>query len=92
MTFSLQTGYFRTEGGVGCEPCGCYYNGAAGGALSLSCDQNTGKCQCKEGVEGLRCDTCENKFAEITPKGCQGEYLRGISDNNFCYHHCHCNY
>ena len=38
----------------GCDLCGC----VPGGALTQSCDQGTGVCQCEVGVEGDKCDEC----------------------------------
>lgn len=34
--------------------CSCHPNGS----LSMSCDTETGACQCQENVTGEKCDTC----------------------------------
>ena len=39
---------------IGCEKCTCNLDYAIGG----TCDQETGQCQCMEGVVGKNCDRC----------------------------------
>uniref|UniRef100_H0XKY8 Laminin subunit beta-3 n=1 Tax=Otolemur garnettii TaxID=30611 RepID=H0XKY8_OTOGA len=53
-----------------CIPCECDPDGAVPGA---PCDPVTGKCVCKEHVQGERCDLCKPGFTGLTnanPQGC----------------------
>lgn len=54
-----------------CLPCNCYHMGS----LSKTCDHETGQCHCRPGVIGKQCDRCSNRFAELTPNGCQVVYM-----------------
>ena len=40
------------------------------GSVSLQCGEN-GKCMCKEGVLGLKCDMCQENYHNIKA-GCVG--------------------
>ncbi|XP_045392119.1 laminin subunit beta-3 [Lemur catta] len=54
-----------------CIPCECDPDGAVPG---LPCDPVTGKCVCKEHVQGERCDLCKPGFtglAYANPQGCR---------------------
>uniref|UniRef100_A0A3Q3NKE3 Laminin, beta 4 n=1 Tax=Mastacembelus armatus TaxID=205130 RepID=A0A3Q3NKE3_9TELE len=54
-----------------CIPCDCDPAGSQGGGL---CDALTGRCVCKENVEGQRCDRCKYGFFNLRqddPAGCQ---------------------
>ncbi|XP_062863133.1 usherin [Trichomycterus rosablanca] len=50
----------------GCEPCSCHPHGS----LHQFCNPLTGLCECRDGVQGLLCDTC--------PPGTYGPNLGGI--------------
>lgn len=50
-------------------PCGCNISGS----IEHFCDTHTGQCPCKMGVEGLRCDECEEGFYGLSSDGCQGK-------------------
>ncbi|XP_007897758.2 laminin subunit beta-3 [Callorhinchus milii] len=55
-----------------CIPCECDRSGSLSGGM---CDQQTGRCQCKENVEGQRCDRCKAGFYALSssnPQGCRG--------------------
>uniref|UniRef100_A0A4W3GQ35 Laminin subunit beta 3 n=1 Tax=Callorhinchus milii TaxID=7868 RepID=A0A4W3GQ35_CALMI len=55
-----------------CIPCECDRSGSRSGGM---CDQQTGRCQCKENVEGQRCDRCKAGFYALSssnPQGCRG--------------------
>ncbi|XP_078794464.1 laminin subunit beta-4 isoform X3 [Oryzias latipes] len=54
----------------GCIPCDCDPDGSYDGGL---CDALTGRCFCKENVEGWRCDRCKEGFFGLrreNPSGC----------------------
>lgn len=40
------------------------------GSRSLQCNSH-GKCQCKPGVTGDKCDRCDNNYYQFGPHGCQ---------------------
>lgn len=51
-------GYFNLSSlnPEGCQSCGCNVLGTVGG--SVSCEMETGQCQCKTNVEGRDCSRC----------------------------------
>lgn len=73
---------------AGCERCDCDRIGST----NYTCEQRGGQCQCKTGVTGRRCDTCQRYFFGFSPSGCQGEFMgidngderRGDSGQNEC--------
>ena len=42
----------------GCRPCNCNL----GGAISSQCDQQSGACQCREGVQGATCSEVQENY------------------------------
>lgn len=74
----VQEFHYRPRGSDTCLPCDCY----PVGSFSRSCDPETGQCQCRPGVIGRQCNTCDNPFAEVTNSGCDGEKDR---HSNFCF-------
>ena len=40
---------------------------------SYGCDVFTGKCKCKEGAVGPRCDKCERGYLRVPGEGCMSE-------------------
>lgn len=52
------------------------------GSRSLQCNTE-GKCQCKKGVTGEKCDRCEANFYHFSSSGCEscGCEPRGSLDN-----------
>ncbi|XP_064483526.1 agrin-like isoform X2 [Ornithodoros turicata] len=64
-----QPGYWglhRISDGVnGCSPCRCHPMGS----VRDDCEQMTGRCVCKHGVRGMKCDQCP-VGASIGPDGC----------------------
>uniref|UniRef100_A0A8D3AEZ2 Laminin, gamma 3 n=1 Tax=Scophthalmus maximus TaxID=52904 RepID=A0A8D3AEZ2_SCOMX len=49
-----------------CLPCNCNINGS----VSLQCDAE-GRCACRVGVTGEKCDTCRAGFHSLGPGGCR---------------------
>ena len=43
-----------SEGNSGCLPCSCNLDGS----LRDDCEQMTGRCVCKPGVQGIKCNVC----------------------------------
>eukprot|EP00092_Neocalanus_flemingeri_P012243 GFUD01013199.1.p1 GENE.GFUD01013199.1~~GFUD01013199.1.p1 ORF type:complete len:1692 (+),score=371.26 GFUD01013199.1:452-5527(+) len=69
---------FPEEADAGCESCDCMVEGSQGNRPS--CDTGDGACECKQNVEGQRCDRCksghfyidlDNEFG-CTPCFCYG--------------------
>ncbi|CAF1033067.1 unnamed protein product [Didymodactylos carnosus] len=56
----------------GCKQCQCDRFGTIRHLTNtgLSCDANTGKCFCIEGVRGERCDQCEEYYTIVEGRGC----------------------
>ena len=71
----------------GCTPCSCNEIGTQGnvsnkvyiytnariflGSSSLQCDEVTGECQCKPGVTGSQCDSCDDSYYGFSTDGCR---------------------
>uniref|UniRef100_A0A8C3QWI8 Laminin subunit beta 3 n=1 Tax=Cyanoderma ruficeps TaxID=181631 RepID=A0A8C3QWI8_9PASS len=54
-----------------CLPCECDPDGTVPGS---ACDPGTGRCVCKDNVQGHRCHLCKPGFAQLTganPAGCR---------------------
>lgn len=62
--------HYQPEDSEECYPCDCYANGS----YSNRCHEITGQCRCRPGVIGRRCDSCSNRFAEVTLRGCEVIY------------------
>ncbi|XP_075038350.1 laminin subunit gamma-2 [Mixophyes fleayi] len=62
---SCRSGHYPQPGGT-CAPCQCH----ASGSLSTQCDNN-GRCSCKPGVMGEKCDRCQPGFHSLTEAGCR---------------------
>ncbi|XP_030630034.1 laminin subunit gamma-1 [Chanos chanos] len=58
--------YYREATGNRCLPCSCN----PVGSLSTQCD-NTGRCSCKPGVMGDKCDRCQPGYHTLTEAGCR---------------------
>lgn len=58
--------YHRKAAEEPCLPCNCNINGS----LSLQCDVE-GRCACRVGVTGEKCDTCQPGFHSLGPDGCR---------------------
>ncbi|XP_069718416.1 laminin subunit gamma-2 isoform X1 [Phaenicophaeus curvirostris] len=59
-------GFFRQQEGDCCLPCHCHPQGA----LSPLCDSD-GRCSCKPGVMGKKCDRCQPSFESLSEAGCR---------------------
>ncbi|NWX38195.1 LAMC2 protein, partial [Notiomystis cincta] len=59
-------GFFRGRAEQCCLPCLCH----ARGSLSPQCDSD-GRCSCKPGVMGDKCDRCQPGFESLSEAGCQ---------------------
>lgn len=65
--FFFQSGFFGLQSGRGCRACGC----SQSGSLSESCDEE-GRCQCVEGVAGVKCDHCSRGYYGFYANSCTG--------------------
>ncbi|NXL41604.1 LAMC2 protein, partial [Podilymbus podiceps] len=59
-------GFFRQREEDCCLPCRCHPRGS----LSTQCDSN-GRCSCKPGVMGEKCDQCQPGFESLSEAGCR---------------------
>ncbi|NWS32133.1 LAMC2 protein, partial [Polioptila caerulea] len=59
-------GFFRRRGERCCLPCLCH----SAGSLSPRCDSE-GRCSCKPGVMGDKCDQCQPGFESLSEAGCR---------------------
>ncbi|XP_075996664.1 laminin subunit beta-4 [Genypterus blacodes] len=69
--FTYQDPQRAPEDPHACIPCDCNPAGSQGGG---QCDPLTGRCVCKENVEGRRCDRCKHGafgLRQDDPAGCQ---------------------
>lgn len=61
-----------SEGHEGCLPCGC----SQFGSVRDDCEQMTGRCVCKTGVQGQKCTVCAGANKILGPNGCvSGKFL-----------------
>ncbi|XP_040911632.1 laminin subunit gamma-2 [Toxotes jaculatrix] len=80
-----KAGFYLEGAGQSCTPCRCNSTGS----VSATCDSR-GRCSCKEGVTGEKCDRCPD--GPIGPNGCsQRRQPREDSGTQtlpcFCYGH-----
>ncbi|XP_062511300.1 laminin subunit beta-2-like [Corticium candelabrum] len=59
---TCKTGFLNLQASDvdGCEPCNCNVDGST--AASMGACNDTGQCDCKADVVGLKCDTCQDGF------------------------------
>ncbi|XP_028895887.2 laminin subunit alpha-1 isoform X3 [Zeugodacus cucurbitae] len=65
-----RTGYFGNPlayPNSTCQPCDCNLDGST----SDDCDSQTGQCQCRPGVTGLKCDKCIAERNHLEDRGCR---------------------
>uniref|UniRef100_A0A8C3HRA0 Laminin subunit gamma 2 n=1 Tax=Chrysemys picta bellii TaxID=8478 RepID=A0A8C3HRA0_CHRPI len=58
--------FYHQRDGESCLPCNCNPRGS----LGLQCD-NYGRCSCKPGVMGDKCDRCQPGFHSFSETGCR---------------------
>ncbi|KAH9637667.1 hypothetical protein HF086_009335 [Spodoptera exigua] len=77
-------------GHTGCIPCGC----SAFGSVREDCEQMTGRCVCKPGIQGQKCTVCSNHEHTLGPNGCfdpESTQLPATNcDHMTCYFGAHC--
>uniref|UniRef100_H0Z0K4 Laminin subunit gamma 2 n=1 Tax=Taeniopygia guttata TaxID=59729 RepID=H0Z0K4_TAEGU len=61
-----QEGFFRRRGEQCCLPCLCH----PWGSLGPQCDSD-GRCSCKPGAMGDKCDQCQLGFESLSEAGCR---------------------
>ncbi|MBZ3884468.1 Laminin subunit beta-4 [Sciurus carolinensis] len=69
-------GHWNLVPGRGCQPCDCDHRTSQSshscdcnreGTQKSICDPNTGRCHCREGVSGQRCDQCARGHSQEFP-------------------------
>ncbi|NWV35449.1 LAMC2 protein, partial [Grantiella picta] len=78
--------FFRRQGEQCCLPCHCH----PWGSLSSQCDSD-GRCSCKPGLMGDKCDRCQPGFGSLSEAGCQrsGQSLQCKCDSAGSTGDCH---
>ncbi|KAL0901465.1 hypothetical protein ABMA27_006716 [Loxostege sticticalis] len=61
-------------GHTGCIPCGC----SAFGSVREDCEQMTGRCVCRAGVQGQKCTVCADHRRRLGPNGCSDPESGGV--------------
>ena len=67
--------HWKIASGEGCEPCNC----DPVGSKNLTCNEYTGKCECKDEFGGRQCDQCKEnhwgnpKIGDCKPCNCNPE-------------------
>ncbi|XP_021380829.2 laminin subunit gamma-2 [Lonchura striata] len=81
-----QDGFFRRRGEQCCLPCLCH----PWGSLGPRCDSD-GRCSCKPGAMGDKCDQCQLGFESLSEAGCRrsGQSLQCECDPAGSTGHCH---
>lgn len=79
----FKVGHWGIATGTGCVTCNC----SAVGSLNMSCDYDTGQCQCRPGVGGKRCDTCQPGYYGFSQNGCQSKYTIYNHSSSIYYTH-----
>uniref|UniRef100_A0A673BCI6 Laminin, gamma 3 n=1 Tax=Sphaeramia orbicularis TaxID=375764 RepID=A0A673BCI6_9TELE len=80
--------HYRKSPEEPCLACDCNINGS----VSLQCDVE-GRCACRVGVTGEKCDTCLAGFHSLGPGGCRPcdcESSGTVDDCSPLDGHCHC--
>ncbi|XP_052821289.1 agrin-like isoform X2 [Mya arenaria] len=61
----------REENNSGCMPCNCHELGSR----RKDCNQNTGRCTCKDSYDGHKCGRCRDTNLPAGDLGCDGDSL-----------------
>ncbi|XP_044031394.1 laminin subunit gamma-3 [Siniperca chuatsi] len=80
--------HYRKSAEEPCLPCNCNINGS----VSLQCDVE-GRCACRGGVTGEKCDTCRADFHSLGPGGCRPcecDPSGSVDDCSPLDGHCYC--
>ncbi|XP_071322534.1 laminin subunit gamma-3 [Trachinotus anak] len=80
--------HYRKSTEEPCLPCNCNINGS----VSLQCDVE-GRCACRVGVTGEKCDTCRAGFHSLGPGGCRPcecNHRGSVGDCSPLDGRCHC--
>uniref|UniRef100_A0A7N8YNT2 Laminin, gamma 3 n=1 Tax=Mastacembelus armatus TaxID=205130 RepID=A0A7N8YNT2_9TELE len=80
--------HYRRSPEEPCLPCNCNINGSA----SLQCNVE-GRCTCRVGVTGQKCDTCWAGFHSLGPGGCRScecDSSGSVGDCSPLDGRCHC--
>ncbi|XP_048489511.1 agrin isoform X2 [Plutella xylostella] len=65
------------SGHTGCIPCGC----SAFGSVREDCEQMTGRCVCRAGVQGQKCTICADHRRRLGPNGCSDPESGGVAES-----------
>ena len=65
-----QENHWGHSTGEGCTACDCDLTGAE----DAQCDLETGRCRCKPGIGGLKCDQCQFGYYGFSEDGCKGKH------------------
>ncbi|XP_063548558.1 agrin-like [Cydia strobilella] len=65
------------SGHTGCIPCGC----SAFGSVREDCEQMTGRCVCRAGVQGQKCTVCADHRRRLGPNGCADPESGGVAQS-----------
>ncbi|CAK1540067.1 unnamed protein product [Leptosia nina] len=65
------------SGHTGCIPCGC----SAFGSVREDCEQMTGRCVCRSGVQGQKCTVCADHRRRLGPNGCSDPEHLAIAES-----------
>ncbi|GFS87145.1 hypothetical protein NPIL_582581 [Nephila pilipes] len=77
------------ESNDGCSPCTCNLYGS----VRDDCEQMTGRCVCKHGIQGMKCDICPEGTV-LGPDGCMDKSIAqpvsGSCEDLICFHGAEC--
>ncbi|XP_041975156.1 agrin-like isoform X2 [Aricia agestis] len=65
------------SGHTGCIPCGC----SAFGSVREDCEQMTGRCVCRTGVQGQKCTVCADHRRRLGPNGCSDPEIGSLANS-----------